>query len=75
MRQNSAAKTLVMKDGCLFRLFDCVCHLLLPALEDLDHAISANMVQILMLFYHTAQIASASSDPDHPADILGCTSV
>lgn len=63
-----------MKSGCLFLLFDCVCHLL-PALEDLDHAISADVVQILMLLYHPAQIASASSDSDHPADILGCPSV
>lgn len=48
----------------------CVGHLL-PALKDLDHTISANVVQILMLLYHTFQIASASSDPDHPADVLG----
>lgn len=72
-RRDSALRAVVL-EGCLFFPSRCI-RQLLPALEDLDHAVSANVIQILVLLYNPVQVVSACRDPDHPTDVLGCPRV
>lgn len=48
---------------------------LLPTLKDFDSAISADMIQILVLFDSPVQDASAASDPHDSADIFRCARI